>query len=124
MLKVKIHSTRSILMSANFQHLKLDQQHLANDDMRTLINDAEALLKHAVKDAGGGYDDARVRLERSLKSARSELEGAEQALIQKALHAKRVTNEYVQGHPWKSVGVGAGLGAAAGFLFGMLISRR
>jgi ElaB/YqjD/DUF883 family membrane-anchored ribosome-binding protein/uncharacterized membrane protein YqjE len=110
-------------MSANFESLKADQKHLAND-MRTLINDAEALLKHAVNDAGGGYDDARSRLEKSLKSARAELEGAEQALLERARHAKRVADEYVQGHPWESVGVGTGLGAAVGFLLGMLISRR
>jgi ElaB/YqjD/DUF883 family membrane-anchored ribosome-binding protein len=110
-------------MSANFQTLKGDQKHLA-DGMRTLISDAEALLKHAVNDAGGGYDDARSRLEKSLKSAHAELEGAEQALVERARQAKRVADEYVHGHPWESVGASAGLGAAVGLLLGMLISRR
>jgi ElaB/YqjD/DUF883 family membrane-anchored ribosome-binding protein len=110
-------------MSANFQNIRADQKHLA-EDMRNLISDTEALLKHAVSDAGVGYDDARNRLEKSLKSARHELEGAEQAFLERARQAKRVTDEYVHGHPWESVGVGAGLGAAVGLLVGMLISRR
>lgn len=51
-------------MSAIFHHLKPDQKHLT-DDMRTVINDAEALLRHAANDAGGGYDEARSRLKKA-----------------------------------------------------------
>ncbi len=110
-------------MSTNLQSISTDQKHLAHD-MRTLISDVEALLVHAVNDAGVGYSDARSRLEKSLKSARHELETTEKALIEKARHARRATNDYVIGHPWESVGLGAGFGAAAGILVGMLICRR
>jgi ElaB/YqjD/DUF883 family membrane-anchored ribosome-binding protein len=110
-------------MSANFQNIRADQKHLA-EDMRALISDTEALLKHAVSDASVGYDDARSRLEKSLKTARHELDGAEQALIERARQARAAADEYVHGHPWESVGVGAGVGAAVCLLVGMLISRR
>ncbi len=97
-----------------------DSQTRLSRDVRTLVDDAEALLRHAVRDAGEGYDDARSRLERSLKNARSELEGVEHAVLDNARRAKRATDEYVHQHPWQSMGIGAGVG----LLLGMLISRR
>jgi ElaB/YqjD/DUF883 family membrane-anchored ribosome-binding protein len=101
------------------QSLKDSQTRLSRD-VRAMVDDAEALLRHAVRDAGDGYDDARSRLERSLKTARAELEGVEHAVLDNARRAKEATNEYVHQHPWQSMGVGAGVG----LLLGMLISRR
>lgn len=101
------------------QNLKDDQIRL-NRDIRAVVDDAEALLRHAVRDAGEGYDDARSRLERSLKSARTGLEGIERTILDNARKATKATDEYVHEHPWQSLGVGAGLG----LLLGMLISRR
>jgi ElaB/YqjD/DUF883 family membrane-anchored ribosome-binding protein len=101
------------------QTLKDSQTRLSRD-VRAMVDDAEALLRHAVRDAGEGYDDARGRLERSLKTARSELEGVEHALLDNARRAKQATDEYVHQHPWQSMGIGAGVG----LLLGMLISRR
>jgi ElaB/YqjD/DUF883 family membrane-anchored ribosome-binding protein len=75
-------------MSTNFQNIRTDQKHLA-EDMRTLIGDTEALLKHVVSDAGAEYHDARNRLEKSLRTARHELDGAEHALLDRARQAKR-----------------------------------
>jgi ElaB/YqjD/DUF883 family membrane-anchored ribosome-binding protein len=97
-----------------------DNQTRLNRDVRAVVDDAEALLRHAVRDAGEGYDDARSRLERSLRNARTELEGVEHALLDNARKAKQATDEYVHQHPWQSVGIGAGVG----LLLGMLISRR
>lgn len=99
--------------------LKDTQSRLARD-ARALVDDAEVLLRHVVRDAGEGYDEARSRLERSLKTARSELESAEHAVLDNARRAKEATNEYVHQHPWQSMGIGAGVG----MLLGMLISRR
>jgi ElaB/YqjD/DUF883 family membrane-anchored ribosome-binding protein len=101
------------------QSLKDSQTRLSRD-VRAMVDDAEALLRHAVRDAGEGYDDARSRLERSLKNARTELEGVEHAVIDNARRAKQATDEYVHQHPWQSMGIGAGVG----LLLGMLISRR
>jgi ElaB/YqjD/DUF883 family membrane-anchored ribosome-binding protein len=97
-----------------------DNQTRLNRDVRAVVDDAEALLRHAVRDAGEGYDDARSRLERSLKAARTELEGVEHAVLDNARRAKQATDEYVHQHPWQSMGIGAGVG----LLLGMLISRR
>jgi ElaB/YqjD/DUF883 family membrane-anchored ribosome-binding protein len=101
------------------QTLKDSQTRLSRD-VRAVVDDAEALLRHVVRDAGEGYDDARSRLERSLKNARTELEGVEHAVLDNARRAKQATDEYVHQHPWQSMGIGAGVG----LLLGMLISRR
>jgi ElaB/YqjD/DUF883 family membrane-anchored ribosome-binding protein len=108
-----------MVMNDATQSLKDSQTRLSRD-VRAMVDDAEALLRHAVRDAGDGYDDARSRLERSLKTARAELEGVEHAVLDNARRAKEATNEYVHQHPWQSMGVGAGVG----LLLGMLISRR
>jgi len=99
--------------------LKDTQQRLAQD-IRAVVNDAEALLRVAVRDAGQGYDEARSQLERSLKTARAELESVEEALLETARSAGRATDEFVHRNPWQAIGIGAGIG----LLVGMLIARR
>jgi ElaB/YqjD/DUF883 family membrane-anchored ribosome-binding protein len=89
-------------------------------DLRTVIADAETLLKHAKEDAGKEYTEARARLERSMQTARQQLTGIEQAALDRVKQAGRVTDTYVHDHPWQSVGVGA----AIGLLVGLLIARR
>lgn len=89
-------------------------------DFRTVLNDAEELLRHAARDAGEGYNEARARLEESLKAARAELGTLEKAAVENARRAGRATDTYVRDHPWESIG----MGAAVGLLVGMLIARR
>ncbi len=98
---------------------KDSQQRLAQD-IRAVVDDAEALLRLAVRDAGQGYDDAVSKLERSLKTARAELETIEEAVMETARSAGRATDEFVRSNPWQSIGIGAGIG----LLLGMLIARR
>lgn len=99
--------------------LKESQTRLAKE-IRGVVDDAEALLRHGVRDAGEGYEDARSRLERSVKTARAELQGMDHDLLEGARNAGRATDEYVRQHPWQSIGVGA----CMGLLLGMLIARR
>jgi ElaB/YqjD/DUF883 family membrane-anchored ribosome-binding protein len=104
---------------ATTQSLADDRKRLARD-LKTVLDDAEELLRHAARDAGDGYNEARARLEQSLKAARGELEEIEKALMDRARHAGHATDSYVREHPWESVGIGAGIG----LLLGMLIARR
>ena len=103
----------------NDQTAKNDQKRLA-EDFKAVVKDAEELLRHAATDAGDGYDEARARLERSLKAARAELESMEKAVMDGTRRAARATDGYVHDHPWESIGIGAGVG----LLLGMLIARR
>ena len=96
-----------------------EEKRLAQD-FKAVLNDAEELLRHAARDAGEGYNEARVRLEESLKTARAELGTLEKAAVDNAKRAGRATDTYVHNHPWESIGIGAGVG----LLLGMLIARR
>jgi len=96
-----------------------DTQRLARD-MRKVVEDAEALLRHKVRDAGEGYAEARIRLEDSLKSAKDRIVALEEELAERLKDAGRVTDRYVRDHPWESIGIGAAVGLA----LGLLIARR
>ena len=96
-----------------------EEKRLAQD-FKAVLNDAEELLRHAARDAGEGYNEARVRLEESLKTARAELGTLEKAAVDNAKRAGRATDTYAHNHPWESIGIGAGVG----LLLGMLIARR
>jgi ElaB/YqjD/DUF883 family membrane-anchored ribosome-binding protein len=90
------------------------------DDFRTVVSDAEQLLRELGTQAGAGYSDARERLEQSIADAREGLTQLEQSLADGARRAGRATDGYVRSHPWESIAVGAGIGV----LLGLLIGRR
>lgn len=90
------------------------------DDFRAVVGDAEQLLRNAATQAGEGYDEARARLEASLKAAREGLDTLEQSVVDRTRRAGRATDGYVRSHPWESIAVGAGIGV----LIGLLIGRR
>ena len=104
---------------ATTQSLREGQKRLARD-LKAVVGNAEELLRHAVRDASEGYNEARERLEDSLKTARRELETLEKAVLDSARRAGRATDGYVHNHPWESIGIGAGVG----LLLGMLIARK
>ena len=89
-------------------------------DFTTVLEDAQALLRHAAGDAGKGYADARQRLEKSIEQARERIGSAEEAMVASAREAGRSADGYVRSHPWESIAVGAGVG----LLLGMLLARR
>lgn len=89
-------------------------------DLRVLADDAEALLRHAVQDAGQGYADARTRLERSLAHTRERLAAADSAARSHAHQAGDAVDRYVHENPWRAICLGAG----AGLLAGLLVMRR
>lgn len=97
-----------------------DGQRRLAEDFKAVVADAEELLRHAARDAGAGYNEARARLEDSLKTARAELEVLEKSVRDGTRRAARATDGYVHEHPWESVGIAAGVG----LLLGLLISRR
>lgn len=90
------------------------------DDLRTVVADAEELLKATASQTGERIAAARAKAEESLKSARAGLAAAQAAVVAKTKEAAMATDEYVRANPWQSVGVAA----AVGVVLGMLIARR
>jgi ElaB/YqjD/DUF883 family membrane-anchored ribosome-binding protein len=99
--------------------LAANREKLARD-MRAVVEDAEALLKLAVREAGTGYGEARTKLEKSLVTARSQLTELEKVAVDSAVRAGRAADAYVRENPWPVIGAGAGIG----FVLGLLLSRR
>ena len=90
------------------------------DDLKSLISDAEELLKLTADQQGGKLDDLRARIHGRVALAKDRLADAEAAIVDTGKKAVRATDDYVHENPWQSVGVAAGVA----FLLGLLVSRR
>lgn len=95
-------------------------QYRLSRDLRTLADDAEALLRHAAQDAGEGYAGARAKLEQSVARAKEQLAAADQAVRSRVRETGGAVDEYVHENPWRAICVGAGVGLIAG----LLLARR
>ena len=90
------------------------------DDMKSIIADAEELLKATASATGERIAAARARAEESLKSARERLANLDDAALAQVKEVAKTADDYVHEHPWGAVGIAA----VAGLLLGVLISRR
>ncbi len=90
------------------------------DDLRLVIQDAEDLLRSTGQQVDEGYRLARAKFESTLSSARGGLSTLEERVAASARDALDTTDDYVQAHPWQSVGVGA----LAGLVIGLWLGRR
>jgi ElaB/YqjD/DUF883 family membrane-anchored ribosome-binding protein len=89
-------------------------------DLKTVMHDAEALLKATSTQTGERIQEARARAEQSLQQARTRLSELEQEALRRAQEMADATEGYVRENPWQSVGIAAGVG----LLIGLLLSRR
>lgn len=89
-------------------------------DMRIVIADAEELLRATASQAGEKVSAAREKIQESLRVAKVKLAEVEDLVIDRTKQAARATDEFVHDHPWKAVGIAAGVG----LIIGLLIGRR
>ncbi len=89
-------------------------------DFKTVVADAEDLLKATASAAGEQATVARSRVRESLAEAKVKLAAAEEVALVRAKVAAKATDEFVHDHPWKAIGLAASLG----LIFGLLIARR
>ncbi|HET9404139.1 MAG TPA: DUF883 family protein [Burkholderiales bacterium] len=89
-------------------------------DLKIVISDAEELLRATASQAGEKAAAAREKIQDSLRNAKLKLAEVEDILMDRGKQAARATDEYVHDHPWRAVGIAAGVG----LIIGMLISRR
>jgi ElaB/YqjD/DUF883 family membrane-anchored ribosome-binding protein len=90
------------------------------DDLKSVIQGAEELLKNTGQQADESYRSARSRFESTLKSAKTGLSSLEDSVVARTKDTVQNTDQYVQSHPWQSVGIGA----FAGLVFGLMIGRK
>lgn len=90
------------------------------EDLRTVVADAEELLKATASQTGERIMAARAKVEESLKAAKARLAEAQAAVAARTRAAAKATDDYVRANPWKAVGIAA----AVGFVLGILATRR
>lgn len=89
-------------------------------DFKAVISDTEDLLRATAHETGERVASARERVEERLRTAKVQLAELQDNAVAKAKAAAHATDEYVHEHPWQAIGVGA----AVGFLLGLLTCRR
>jgi ElaB/YqjD/DUF883 family membrane-anchored ribosome-binding protein len=93
-------------------------------EFTTVVAETEQLIKSV---AGAGSDKAgaiKASLEQGLASAEARMAKIRGDALAQATAAAKATDEYVQGNPWRSIGIAAALAAVGGLVAGLLISRR
>ncbi len=87
-------------------------------DFKIVVADAEELLRATAGQAGEKAVELRAKIQSRLADAKLHLADAQEAVVEKAKAAGRATDEYVHDHPWRSVGIAAGVGLVIGLLIG------
>ena len=89
-------------------------------DFKTVIQDAEELIKATASQTGDKVTAVRARAEENLNEARRKLSEMEDDLLTRGKAAAKATDQLVHDKPWQSVATAS----AVGGMLGMLISRR
>ena len=84
------------------------------EDIKTLVRDAEELLRASTENAEELTDEARRRAEQSLHALRSQLGDIERDLKGRA----EMLDGYVHDNPWTAVAIVGGIALLAGLLMG------
>jgi ElaB/YqjD/DUF883 family membrane-anchored ribosome-binding protein len=87
-------------------------------DFKTVVADAEALLKATANQGGDELAEVRAKAEESLRVVKARMMESQAALLVKTKEAAKATDVYVHENPWKSVGVAVGVGLVVGLLSG------
>ncbi|TMH07971.1 MAG: DUF883 domain-containing protein [Betaproteobacteria bacterium] len=89
-------------------------------DLRTLIADAEELLRATAGQTGNGASALRDKVSATLERAKVSLADTQAEALARAKAAGQAADRYVHDNPWTAVGAAAGVG----LLIGLLLSRR
>jgi ElaB/YqjD/DUF883 family membrane-anchored ribosome-binding protein len=90
------------------------------NDLQVVIEDAQEMLRMTADQMGDSALGVRARIEARLAEASRDLKDLQEAAVTRAKAAGHATDEFVQHHPWQSIGIAAGIG----LLVGLLIARR
>lgn len=89
-------------------------------DLKTVVDDAEELLRATAGQAGEKVAAARARAEDSVRAAKARMQEMKGDLLAQTREMAESADLYVRENPWRAVGIAA----AAGLVLGLLISRR
>ena len=86
------------------------------EDLRSLVQDAEDLLKATASDVSDKAKEARSRLGLTLEKAKATCHRLEEKTVASA----KATDKVIRAHPYESIGVAFSMG----ILIGVLVGRR
>ncbi|AHB05030.2 hypothetical protein LV28_07475 [Pandoraea pnomenusa] len=89
-------------------------------DIKTVLADAEDLLKQAANTTGERASELSDKALALLKQAKEKASDVQVVVVEKSKQAARATDDYVHDHPWQAVGIAAGIGV----VIGLLLNRR
>jgi ElaB/YqjD/DUF883 family membrane-anchored ribosome-binding protein len=87
-------------------------------ELKTVVVDAEDLLKATASQGGEQIARIRTRAEESLRVARARIKDVTQVAEAQAREAAGEVNRQVHDNPWTAVGVAAGVGVLIGLMLG------
>ncbi len=87
-------------------------------DLKTVIEDAQALLKEAAESSTENIANVPAYLENRFDMVKGNLHRARAVIEQKAKYGADITDQYVKQNPWKSMGYVT----AASLLLGALLA--
>jgi len=88
-------------------------------DLETIVDDAEELLKATASQTGERVEKVRARAQESLRAARLRLTEAQASVNENVRATAGSIDDQVHDHPYAAAGIAAGIG----LLVGLLISR-
>jgi ElaB/YqjD/DUF883 family membrane-anchored ribosome-binding protein len=89
-------------------------------DLKSGVDDAEGFLRQAAASTGERAAELRDKAVTALKRASDQLSDLQATVIEKGRDAAILTDDYVHENPWQAIGIGAALG----FLVGVVVARR
>jgi ElaB/YqjD/DUF883 family membrane-anchored ribosome-binding protein len=89
-------------------------------EFRKFLADMEDLISMTSADAGSDFVHGRERFNEHVTQAQESVEALGAAVDEHTRKTVAATNDYVHESPWMAIGIGA----AAGLLLGMVLSRR
>jgi len=92
----------------------------ARNDLKSLVRDAQALFDEATAAGGAKAEELRSKGMKMLDHAITRAHDMQEAAVRKGKKIAHDTDEYVHEHPWRAIGIAAGVG----LVVGMLIAQR
>ena len=76
-------------------------------DIKTVLADAEDLLKQAASSTGDRAAELREKAMSRLKQAKEKATDVQVVVVEKGKKAARATDDYVHEHPWTPISIAA-----------------
>lgn len=91
---------------------------VVNNDVKTLVADAQALLQAAAALTGEKADEVRNRGMRLLDTALAKAEDAQKSAMVAGKEMAASADGYVKENPWRTIAAAAGVGLLVGVILG------